>query len=124
MATKLAVPQETVVPAVDSSSTVRRRFPERVPIFVAPAPGSTLPPLTRNKFLPPQDFTVGQFHYILRRYLKLKPAEALYLFAQDRRTKQPVFPPVSMLLSQLDKECASAEDGFLHLTYSSENAFG
>ena len=120
-----ATKNETIVSGAENAAQVRRRFPDRVPIIVTRhSPDGTLPVLPRNKFLPPHDFTLGQFQHILRRYLKLKPSEALYLFAQDKHTKHAVFPPISMLVSQLDKEYASAEDGFLHLTYSSENAFG
>jgi GABA(A) receptor-associated protein len=56
---------------------LRSKYPNRLPVIVETAKGLIMP---KNKFLCPDDLTVGQFHFTVRRALKLKPHEAIYLF--------------------------------------------
>ena len=100
------------------SASVRQRYPDRVPIIVERAAGSKVAEIDKKKFLVPQDLTVGQFCYVVRRRIKLEPEQALYLM-----TESGTMPATGSLVSQLFSEHTD-EDGFLYLVYAGENTFG
>ena len=97
---------------------ILEKYPERVPIVVEKKKDSDgIIDLDKHKYLVPKDMTLGQFVYVIRRRIKLKPEKAIFVFVNN------VLPPVSQLISQLYEEHKD-EDGFLYLTYGSENTFG
>jgi GABA(A) receptor-associated protein len=97
---------------------ILERYPDRVPIVVEKRKDNDgITDLDKHKYLVPKDMTLGQFVYVIRRRIKLKPEKAIFVFVNN------VLPPVSQLISQLYEEHKD-EDGFLYLTYGSENTFG
>ena len=104
------------------TDAMRRRLttthPGRIPIFVTRAAScKDIPDLPRHKFLVNGDLTVGQFLYVIRRQLVLKPEQALFLFVENS------LPVSSQMLREVHAQYASS-DGALRLTYTSESAFG
>lgn len=93
--------------------------PGRIPIFVMRAPSCSgdIPDLPRKKFLVNGDLTIGQFLYVIRRQLVLKPEQALFLFVENS------LPVSTHMLREVHAQYASS-DGALRLTYTSESAFG
>lgn len=92
--------------------------PGRIPIFVTRAPScKEIPDLPKHKFLVNGDLTVGQFIYVIRRQLVLKPEQALFVFVGNS------LPVSSQTLREVYGQFASM-DGALRLTYTSESAFG
>ena len=79
---------------------------------------SDIADLDKKKYLVPNDITVGQFVYILRKRIKLTPEKAIFIFLGNN-----TIPPTSALLSKL-YEKHNDDDGFLYLTYAGENTFG
>ena len=73
--------------------------------------------IDKKKYLVPQDLTVGQFVYIIRKRIKLSPEKAIYLFINN------ILPPTAALMSSIYED-QKDEDGFLYITYSGENTFG
>jgi GABA(A) receptor-associated protein len=65
----------------------------------------------------PADLTVGQFHYVIRKRIKLAPEKALFLFCSNS------IPPNAALMSTVYEE-QKDEDGFLYIQYSGESTFG
>lgn len=65
----------------------------------------------------PADLTVGQFHYVIRKRIKLAPEKALFLFCSNS------IPPNASLMSTVYEE-QKDEDGFLYIQYSGESTFG
>lgn len=63
------------------------------------------------------DLTVGQFHYVIRKRIKLAPEKALFLFCSNS------IPPNAALMSTVYEE-QKDEDGFLYIQYSGESTFG
>lgn len=100
---------------------IRVKFPDRIPILVTRAPGNDdLPEIDNKKyrkFLTPQDLTVGQFVYTIRKRIQVPPEKAIFVFVNNK------LPPTAMLLSELYHR-ESSESGFLLMTYSGENTFG
>lgn len=69
------------------------------------------------RFLIPDNITVGQFLYILRKRVQLPPKTAMFLFVNGS------VPPTGMMFSNL-YENKKDDDGFLYIVYSGENTFG
>lgn len=98
------------------SLRVRETHPNHRPVIVSP--GSVLHTLIdRDKYLVPADLTMAQFIYVLRRRLKLEPAQALFL------TCNWTLLHGTMTVTELYDRHVDP-DGFLYVTYSFENAFG
>ncbi|XP_022711606.1 gamma-aminobutyric acid receptor-associated protein-like 2 isoform X3 [Varroa jacobsoni] len=76
-----------------------------------------VPAIDKQKFLVPDDISVAQFMWIVRRRIALSPERALFLFVGR------VMPQTSMSMGELYSQYKDP-DGFLYLTYSGENTFG
>ena len=103
-----------------SSARLRAKHGNDVyPVVVEPANEKT-PPISKNKFLVPGDFTVGQFVYIVRRKLvdTLSPTQALFVYVRIS-----ILPSTSATIEQIFEEHHEA-DGILYIEYSLENTFG
>lgn len=78
---------------------------------------SDIEPIDKIKYLVPQDLTVGQFVYVVRKRIKLPSEKAIFLFCNNQ------LPPTAALMSTMYDEHKD-EDGFLYLMYSGESAYG
>ena len=58
------------------------KYPDRIPVIVELVKGSKLN-LDKNKFLVPNDLTVGQFMYVIRTRIHVDPDEAIFLFVNN-----------------------------------------
>ena len=99
------------------SDIIRKKYPDRIPVIVYKNEKSDTPDIDKNKFLVPNDLSVAQFLFTIRKRIKLRPEQSLFLFVKNS------IPRSDILLSQLYKEYKD-EDGFLYITYSGENTFG
>ena len=105
------------------SQTIRDQYPRRIPVILERAPTAnkrTTPTVTQQKFLVPDEFTVGQFLAQVRRIATptLAKEHAIFLFVGTG-----VLPPAVALMSQIYDRFRD-EDGFLYVRYSGENTFG
>ncbi|XP_065913963.1 gamma-aminobutyric acid receptor-associated protein-like 2 [Dysidea avara] len=98
------------------SRQILEKYPDRVPIIVQKVPSSTLPDIEKGKFLQPDDLTIAQFMYIVRKRINLPPEQTMFLFIQKR------LPETSITL-QVVYDGNKDEDGFLYIAYSGENTF-
>jgi GABA(A) receptor-associated protein len=101
------------------SVKLHERFPDRVPVICESAGGrgSTTPTLDKNRFLVPQDLTVSQLVYVLRKRLCLPADQALFLYCGG------TLPPTTLLVRELYSAWRDP-DGFLYIQYAGEAAFG
>jgi GABA(A) receptor-associated protein len=99
---------------------VLNKYPERIPVIVHRAvfAGDKTPDINCHKFLVPEELTVGQFMYVIRKRLVLAPHEAMFLFIND------TIPPTSALMSSIYSEFRNEDTLFLYIDYSLENTFG
>lgn len=96
---------------------MRAKYPGRVPVIVGRDPRSDLPPIDKQKFLVPMDLTFGQFVYVIRKRIKLKPECAIFALVNN------TLPPTCQMISDIDRHQRSA-DGFIYVSYTGENVFG
>ena len=102
------------------SAKIRSKYPDRIPIIVEKSigqSGADVPDIDKKKFLVPHDLTIGQFVYVIRKRIKLRPEEAIFIFVRN------ALPPTSSTISMIYDDHRD-EDGFLYMTYSGENTFG
>ena len=96
---------------------IRTKYPERIPVIIEKSISSDVVDIDKNKYLAPEDLTLGQFMYIIRRRMKLPPEKALFIFVQNH------IPIQSTMLKTLYTEYQD-KDGFLYMNYAGENTFG
>lgn len=101
----------------EEGERIRRKYPDRVPVIVERAPKSRIADLDKKKYLVPNDLTVGQFYFLIRKRVQLRAEDALFFFVDN------VVPPTSATMGSLYNE-HSDEDRFLYIAYSDESVYG
>lgn len=97
---------------------LRKKYPNRIPILVNFDKRINLVEPTRTKFLVPEDISLGQFLYILKKSCTLDAKEAIYIFINKK-----IIESSRILLDVYEKE-RNKEDNTLYLDVMVENTFG
>lgn len=101
------------------SSRIRNKYPDRIPIIIEKDyKCKNVPDIDKKKYLVPNDLTIGQFLFVIRKRIKLDSEMALYLFIDNK-----TIPNTSSAINNLYNTHKN-DDGFLYITYSGENTFG
>ena len=100
------------------SSRIMIKYSSRVPIICERAGTTDIPLIDKHKYLVPNDLSMAQFIFVIRRRLKLDASKAIFLFVNKN-----IIPSNSASLGELYEEYKS-KDNFLYMTYSGENTFG
>jgi GABA(A) receptor-associated protein len=109
----------TFIDRFNETTRILEKYPDRIPLICEKAKNasSSCPNIDKNKYLVPNDLTVGHFVYVIRKRLKLSPEKAIFLFINGS------IPSGSTLLCHL-YDIYKDKDGFLYITYTFENTFG
>ena len=101
------------------TTRILEKYPDRIPIICEKEQRASkdCPEIDKNKYLVPNDLTVGHFVYVIRKRMIVPQEKAIFLFIND------TIPSRSILLSNL-YSCYKEKDGFLYVTYTFENTFG
>ncbi|VDI55995.1 GABA(A) receptor-associated protein [Mytilus galloprovincialis] len=99
------------------STKIKDKYPERIPVIVEKDPKSHIQDIDKRKFLVPNDISVAQFMWIIRKRIQLPSEKAIFLFVGK------VLPQSSASMGQVYEEHKD-DDGFLYIAYSGENTFG
>ena len=102
---------------LQESTKIMEKYPDKLPIIVSKCSNSNLNDIDKNKYLVSNDMILSQFIYTIRKRIKLEASEALFFFIDNTVPKNGA--PISELYN-LHKD----KDGFLYITYNSENTFG
>ena len=70
-------------------------------------PKARVSELDKKKYLVPSDLTVGQFYFLIRKRIHLRPEDALFFFVNN------VIPPTSTTMGALYQVLATVEPSFL-----------
>lgn len=103
------------------SERILDAYPNRIPIFCDAGPICKLPKIDKNKFLVPKDLTISQFSYVIRKRIKLKSEEAIFLLAYNNNNH--IYLNSTSKIINIYNDYKS-EDGFLRIYYSGEAIFG
>ena len=96
---------------------IKDKYPDRVPFIVQKHSSPTIPDIDKNKFLVPNDLTVGQFLFVIKKRINIKPEDNIFIFINNK------IPVMSSLMSSVYNE-SKDPDGFLYIFYCSESTFG
>jgi GABA(A) receptor-associated protein len=97
---------------------LKEKYPGKIPIFVTKSSSARdIPDIPKHKFLAPNNITLGQFIWVIRKQIQLPPEKALFVFVNN------TLPTTSSFLSEL-YSIHKSPDGALRMTYTSENTFG
>ncbi|CAH1261628.1 microtubule-associated proteins 1A/1B light chain 3C-like [Branchiostoma lanceolatum] len=103
----------------DEVEGIRAKFPTKVPVIVERYHKEReLPILDKTKFLVPQELTMSQFVTIIRNRMSLNASQAFYLIVNNKSLAS-----MSTTLAEIYKD-EKDEDGFLYMTYASQEMFG
>jgi len=99
---------------------IREQYNDRLPVIVEKSPlgGKSLPDIDKKKYLVPEDLTVAQFLYVIRKRLKIESNQAIFLFCNNNTL------PVTSKSMQSRYDEQKDEDGFLYMYYCAESTFG
>ncbi|KAF7492676.1 Gamma-aminobutyric acid receptor-associated protein-like 1 [Sarcoptes scabiei] len=101
----------------EEGEKIRKKYPTRVPVIIEKASGANIGALDKKKYLVPTDLTVGQFYFLIRQRIQLRPEEAIFFFIRN------MVPPTSSTIGSLYNMYRD-EDYFLYVHYSDENVYG
>ena len=102
---------------LQESTKIKLKYPNSVCTIVEKSPTSNIARIDKKKFLIPKDLTIGQFIYVIRKRINLRPSEAIFIFINNTLP-----PSIATIGSIYDKY--QNEDGFLYMEYRGENVFG
>ena len=102
---------------IKESQKITLKYPTRIPIIVERSKKCELQEIDKKKYLVPKDMTMGQFVFVIRKRIKLDTSQALFVMVDNTLESS------NQLLGNVYDEKAS-KDGFLYITYTSENTFG
>jgi len=102
---------------LQESSQVLFQYSDRIPLICEKAPNQTDCPNIERKYLIPNYISIGQFIYVIRTRMNIRPEEAIFLFVNNQiLSGGSIIKQVYNLHKDLD--------GFLYVQYSKENIFG
>lgn len=96
---------------------IRKKYPDRVPVIVEKAPKARIGELDKKKYLVPSELTVGQFYFLIRKRIQLRPEDTLWFFVNN------CIPPTSYTMGSLYQEYHE-DDYFLYIAFSDESVYG
>tara|TARA_Y100000590_G_C15428324_1_gene904171 strand:+ start:93 stop:401 length:309 start_codon:yes stop_codon:yes gene_type:complete len=99
------------------SDRILEKYPNRIPIIVNRKQNSNITDIDKSKFLVQKDMAINQFIYIIRKRLKLKSNEAIFVTINNKICAN------NESLSEIYERDKNI-DGYLYIIYSSENTFG
>jgi len=102
----------------EESSRIMEKYDNRVPLIVGKDKQSDLKDIEKSKFLAPHDLTLGQFLYVIRKRINVDATVALFIFVNENVLVNTGETLINIYEKHKD------DDGFLYLTYCSENVFG
>ena len=103
---------------IKQSTNLKIKFVDRVPVIIYKSTKSNnISEIDKNKFLIPKDFIVSQLYLIIRKRIKLDKDKAIFLLCNNSLINN------CYNLNILYEKYKDI-DGFLYISYNTENAFG
>jgi GABA(A) receptor-associated protein len=100
------------------SDRISEKYPDKVPLILERSDTSSLPDLEKKKYLMQKDVTIGQLIFIIRKQIKIDESQSIFLLVNNTTVPASGSTIGEVYDKKLDK------DGFLYITYSSQQTFG
>lgn len=111
--------RKTLATRKEEVAGIRAKFPTKLPVVVERYQNEYhLPVLDKMKFLVPQELTMSQFVTIIRNRLHLHSSQAFYLMVNNKSLAS-----LSKTMGEIYRD-SKDDDGFLYITYASQEMFG
>lgn len=102
----------------EESKKITEKFPDKVPVIIEKGESPLLPNPAKQKYLLKKDLTIGQYLYIIREQIKIDATQSIFLIVNDT-----YIPSNASTLGEIYEKYAD-KDGFLYITYSTQEVFG
>lgn len=100
------------------SSKVLQQYPNCVPVICENfLDNNDNLKIDKNKYLVPNNFTIGNFLLVIKKRFKINKYEALFIMIDNK------IPPLTLSFKELYYSHKDT-DGFLYMTFTKENVFG
>jgi GABA(A) receptor-associated protein len=100
------------------STKIVTKHPNRVCVYIKKSDTAlTIPNIDKNKFLVPDDITVAQFVYIIRKRIRISSTQALFFYVNNSLVSG------NTTMNELNRKYKN-DDGFVYIKYTGENCFG
>ena len=100
------------------SDRIRQKYSDKIPVVIEKSDSADVPELDKTKYLVPEDLTIGQFMFTIRKRIKLDATESIFFFVNNE-----YIPTAGETFSDLYNK-KKDQDGFLYITYSKMETFG
>ena len=102
----------------NESKNIIEKYPNRIPVIVEKCKKcKTIKDIDKTKYLVPNDMTLTQFIYVIRKRLKITSEQAIFVFINNK-----IITSTKLIKDIYNEE--KDDDNFLYLNYASENTFG
>jgi len=101
---------------INESKRILEKYPDKIPLIIEKAKECEYD-IEKNKYLVPKNIKMQQLIFIIRKRIKIKNAEAIFVHINN------TLPPSNNFINEI-YDNNKDEDGFLYITYSTENTFG
>lgn len=101
----------------NESKKILLKYPDRIPVIVNKCNKCNLNNVKKNKFLVDKNMKFMNFIYTIRTNIKLDKSQSLFILVNN--TLVSGNQTMDIIYSEHKNE-----DGFLYITYTSENTFG
>ena len=99
----------------ERSQSIMEKYQNRIPVICQTS--NDLPVLERKKYLVPDDLSLVNFNYVVRKRIKVSAETSIYFFISNKLL------PSSLTMYQIYNKYKD-EDGFLYIYIAVENTFG
>jgi GABA(A) receptor-associated protein len=119
MSTKYFKDRHSFDKRFEESSRIVNKYKTKKPVIVEKKKyQKNVPDIDRSKFLVPDDLSMAEFMYVIRKRIKITPDKSIFLFVGDG-----TLVPSSLTIGQVYSESKDM-DGFLYIKYCGESTFG
>ena len=98
---------------------IRHQFPDKIPIICEKDPKSKIRDIDKTKYLVPNDLTVSQFSFMIRKRLQLDEKEAFFLLAAGKYSISG-----ETRINEVYNKFSDKDDGYLYVAYASKETWG